>query len=322
MLKILVIQSKFYDFCQSSLIEGLHELSLQNKVKFYCTEQSNYSKVEGQYDHTLYDDNVAVKFGKDIADLIILCSNQEAKDGIAESIFRPDKTIFVDGEDFSKYRKNTEHFALYFKREMLLSLEHPSNVKPFPFAIENRYFFKSHDEILNNIKNKNIYLACMFGPHDETKPDRIWIENTLKNAKLENSVIGNMYDHKNKVAVDTGNRDHSNYYETLYNSKICVDGYGSLNCNAARMWEGFANGCFILTQPIKIYMPYSFIRGEHYLDFDDEDSLLEAVYNLDNDDYREKVATNCFKYVLENHTTIARVSYLLKECELAGVINE
>lgn len=315
--KVLVIQSPHYDFNASTLIEGLVTLENKNEVEFHCTETSNYGFKHLGYDNSLTEEE-AIEYGKE-ADIIALCSNNSVKEHICDKICMPEKTVYIDGEDTSPYKKNPEDFVLYFKREMLKSIEHPDNVKPFPFGCENRYFYA--EKLSNEMFNKKSFnVACMFGVHDDTKPDRRWIEQTLIDMDLKNSHIGQMFGGNAFTTIDTGNRDHEYYYKVLAHAKISVDGYGAYQCNACRFWESLANGCCLLTQPILIHMPNEFINNEDLIEFSTPEDLKEKVnFLLENPDICMKIAKKGYNKTYTYHTTEARAKNFLNECEKAGL---
>jgi len=316
---ILVIQTPHYDFCSASLIQGLIELKrLGEDIEIKCVETSNYAEVKDKYTYADFDDKFLKKCAKTDHFLCILTSNNNVQEHIAEQINRPENTIYIDGEDTSPYKKKPEDFPLYFKREMMLDIEHPHNVRPFPFAAENRYFNLQRFGI-RSWKDKTFNVSCMFGPHDDTKPWRRVIEAKLKTMELENSSIGPLYGGSPKAIIDTGNRDHSDYFHVLALSKISVDGYGAFGCNAARFWESLANQCCLITQPIKIHMHKPFLLDEHLLEFKNTENLEDYIKYSDPEAI-EKIAKNGFNHLRKYHTTEYRAKYLIDQCRNEGII--
>ena len=303
-MKILIIQSPNYDFQQSSLIEGLSELSKKDSsLIFKCTETSNYALT--QEDNHIIDSDV-ISYGKG-SDLIVLCSNNEVKEYLLELIDPEHKKIvYLDGEDSPLYRRNPSDFIYYFKREMLLEADHKKNVYPFQFGAEKRYF-KQHQE-------KEFFLTCMFGPHDDTKSWRKDIEFKLLKmniSKDKSTIIGQIYGNNQNI-IDTGNRNHQNYFESLSKSEISVDAYGSLGCQSGRFYEILANKCCLLTQKIRIHMPNEFLENYHYLEYN-LDNLEERVnYLSDNREEIQRIARNGYEHLIEYHTTEKRAEYFLE----------
>ena len=308
-MKILVIQSPHYDFNAATLIQGLHNCIINGAPhELMCTERSNYAELDGYYSHYEEDENVLKKFAIS-ADLIILCSNNNVKEYIAFDTGRDD-IVYVDGEDVHENKKNPMDFRFYFKREMRLNKKHHWNVHPFPFACEDRYFsaFKPLE--------KKFSVACMFGPHDNTKPWRTNIEEWLKQAKIPDSVIGQLYGGEAVYPkLDTGGRDHSDYYQVLANSKISVDAHGAYECNSARYWESLANGCVLLTRSNLIHMPYMYEDKIHLFEFEAEADLIYYIqYLITHDEKRIEMAKSAYEYTKKYHTTRARAEYLLDIC--------
>ena len=324
-MKILVIQSPYYDFCSSSLIEGLVELSKEKNIELLCSESSNYAQTK---EYSLYceSEQDLISFGER-ADIIVLCSNNGVKEYLLEKIGASLlKTVYIDGEDTSPYKKDPIHFVLYFKREMLTSIQHPGNVISFPFAAENRYFLKTRNKSFDEIWfQKDINFSCMFGPHDSLKPWRKRIEDKLLEIQLEkyfNSMIGQMYGGRLSVEIDTGNRDHSNYYENLYKSKISFDAYGAHGCQAARFYEILADGCCLATQKIRIYLPDNkdFVDGYDSIIYDENNIEEKLDFYLNDEARLYEIAKNGFEYVKKYHTSKARAKFFLKQCKSMNLI--
>ena len=70
-MQILVVQTKHYDGCAATLIEGLNFLSMQKVLSFNCTENSNYA-YSGELDFSIRDEDI--KHFADDADIIIIIS--------------------------------------------------------------------------------------------------------------------------------------------------------------------------------------------------------------------------------------------------------
>mgnify|MGYP001608225109 CR=1 FL=1 len=329
MIKILIVQTPFYDYSSSTIIEGLHCLKQKGEdIEFYCVENSNYAVFTEQskddpekmiaYNYKCTED-FARSFGKYSADLIITTSNTSVRKDIVEYIARRDKTIFIDGEDKWENKNLPTEFPLYFKREMRRDIEHPPNVRPFPFGAERRYFRYKGDW-----SQKRFTVSCMFGPNDKYKTFRVPIEQRLKDMKIENSVIGTLYGGGAVSSVNTGNRDHKHFYDVLAASKVSVDAHGAYECTTGRMWEALANCCCLLIRKPLIYFPETFMNGIHWFEYETEDGLELLVRIMLDPNNEEmivrKTAEESFKHLLKYHTTEVRAKYLLDCCREEGLI--
>ena len=137
-MKILVIQSPHYDFNAATLIQGLHNCIENGALhKLICAERSNYAELDGYYSYYEPDENTIKKYAIS-ADLIILCSNNNVKEYLAFDTGRDD-IIYMDGEDTHPYIKDPNNFALYFKREMRLNLDHPNNQLLFVYSRPSQF---------------------------------------------------------------------------------------------------------------------------------------------------------------------------------------
>ena len=187
-MKILVIQTPHYDFNSATLIEGLHCLIEKGEdIQLGCTEESNYAKTD-KWNYHLNDSQITTWIHE--ADIFAVTSNQGVREDLLNNT---DRVVYIDGEDTYPYKKDPSNYVLYFKREMRLSEEHVDNVRPFPFGIERRYYQQYSPDI-----QKDVFLSCMFGPHDDYKPWRKWIEQTC--ANLSSTKVN--YDNDNEQNIE------------------------------------------------------------------------------------------------------------------------
>lgn len=321
-MKILVIQTPEYDFCSATLIEGLHCLIEEGQdIELVTSEYGNYGQTN-QWNYCVDDEAKLIKCGNE-ADIVVVTSNRNVKEFLVQDSWK-DKLVFIDGEDTYPNIKDPSNYVLYFLREMRLSEYHADNVRPFPFGIERRYYQCMPHNFSEAELSKDIPVSCMFGPHDDMKPWRRWIESTLMENEKEGWVVGQNYggnrSHFNQVEVNTGDRDHFNYYNVLARSKITIDGYGAYGCNAARFWEGLANGCLVFTQPLLIHMPPS-DSGCYFIQFSDKaDLMIRLEYYLKHPRLLSILAKRGFEYGKKFHTTKARAQYFLRECKEIGLV--
>jgi len=345
MKKILIIQTPHYDFTTSNLIEGLHHLITRRKedIELFTTEESNYSYAYnlGLLNNYTMKEEEVVEYGQQEADIIVLTSNRDIKLNLVKKINRPEKMVYLDGLDEYNLADYPHKYVCYFKREFIVGTIYDENktdnMIPFPFGIENRYFTKYVDgdnlaiheldvSKLKFPKEKDIMFSCMFGKTDKMKPWRTWISNTIQGMALKNSVTSAVYGndglYKRKFYINTGGRYHYSYYESLYNARISVDGYGAFGASTSRFWESLANGCLVLSQPVRHAWPEGskLIEDEDYVAYADSDELIDKVRMLDKDlDLVDRIAKSGFKKVKKYHTSEARAKFFLKECKRFGL---
>jgi len=345
MKKILIIQTPHYDFTSSNLIEGLHHLIVRRNadIEFFTTEESNYSYAydKGLLNNYTMREEEVVDYGQQEADIIVLTSNREVKLHLVNKINRPEKMVYLDGLDEYNLADYPSKYVCYFKREFMVGTIYEenktNNMIPFPFGIENRYFTKFVDgdnlaiheldvSKLKFPKEKDIIFSCMFGKTDDMKPWRTWISETIQGMQLKDSITKPTYGsegiYKKKFYIKTGGRYHYNYYETLYNTKVSVDGYGAHGASTSRFWESLANGCLVLSQPVRYAWPEGseLIEDEDYVAFADSDELIDKVKMLEeNLDLVDKIAMSGFKKIKKYHTNKARAKFFLEECERFGL---
>ena len=314
-MKIAIISTPYYDFCASTLIEGLQVLSTIENIQFACTEKSNYAEYE-DYSSKYLDEREFIKFANE-ADVIVETSNNGVKTHLLNDINHSEKLVYIDGEDVYHNKRDTKDFVLYFKREMRKSIQWPSNVRPFPFAAENRYFKILHGK-------RTIDVSCMFGPHDNTKSWRVDYQNTALDIAKENECtyqIGPIYGGSNVVeSIDTGNRNHKNYYNILNQSLISIDAYGSYGCNSGRFWEILAAGACLFTTENLIHMPHLFEDGVNCIEYSNVGELKEKLrYCLKNREYTKNIAREGFLHLSKHHTTLERAMYFVDEIRKIGL---
>ena len=301
-MKILCIHPPHFDHSFATLSEGLKELKKEQEIEIKWTAKSNYADEK----HIL-SDGEAIEFGKE-ANLILVTSNNGVKHHIHEAIGDYSKTIYIDGEDSYQYRENPSRFAVYFKREMRLETDHHlSNVVPLPFAAESRYFYWKEGT------EKELDLSCTFGPSDDSKPWRPKIEDALKRAHFENSFIGQVSPSMWQQEGKTAGSDE--YYWTIARSKVSVSARGGQGANiCGRQFEVLANFSCLVDQRIYVAFDYPLINGIHYVAYDNENDVVDAVkYALEEDRWAE-IAKNSYEYTKKYHTSKARAIYFLLTC--------
>lgn len=323
-MKILVVNCIPYDYTVATLIEGLILYREEHEeFDFRCTETSNYGKSH-------YGDFVckgdSVSYANNEADFVILTSNNPNPQlaNVFNNILDPRKLIFLDGCDESAIYTNPNQFYLYFKRELTnKDWKENENVLPFTFGAEMRYFpFPlvpnsygfSADAYFERIwDQKNILAACLFGEGAE-KPMRAIIRKGLKeDFPDENIIYDCVYGGTEYPVLDTGDRHHDTYFNTLLQSSISIDAWGA-GVFTGRMFESLANGCCLFYQDFShIYFDKQFTNSKNCVIYKNRKDIKDWLEHLkDNPDQLKSIAKKGFMHLLENHTTLRRAEYLVE----------
>jgi len=303
-LKILCIHPPHFDHSFATVSEGLQEIrNKEGNLEVKWVENSNYADP----DHIL-SENEAIDYG-DEADLIIVTSNNDVNHRIHEQVGEYNKTVYIDGEDGFNYRETPARFAVYFKREMRVETDHHlANVEPLPFAAEKRYFHWTEGT------EKELDVSCTFGPSDGSKPWRPKIEDSLRRANFERSYVGqvspSMWEREGKTEGSDA------YYGTIARSKVSVSARGGQGASiCGRQFEILANFSCLVDQRIYVVFDYPLINGVHYVAYEDENDVSEAIKWCLKDDKWLEIASNSYEYVKKYHTSEARAKYFLAVCQ-------
>jgi len=313
---LFIIGPHHYCHSTAALIEGLNKLGT---MKVFSNANHNYCK------HPVFNLDTQIKVAK-MADYVLLAHSaleEKYKDKIQPLVdeVKDRVDIFLDGSDYFHYEDNPDKYKLYLKRELdstKLNGNH-NNVKPFIFAAEDRHFTKTLNASHYNLwRCKTDDLVCIMSAC-EKRPWRFDIMKSLQDAfgHSDKAFIGE-YREGEDATIDTGDRHHSGYFNKLLKASISVDSYG---CGEARQtgrfWESMANGCLVFYQPIEPYdWPYSYIDGDDFIVYNDNDELVEKVkYYLSNDEEARKIADRGFTKLLQHHTTQQRATQFLSLIE-------
>ena len=309
MKSVFVISPYHYCHCVATLVEGLQK----NGIKVFSNTNHNYVK------NQVFNVETAIKVAEK-TDVVVLAHSaleQKYKEVLSPLVNAVSVDVFLDGSDNHEYEAKPSDYKLYLKREFMGSTE--SNVHPFLFGIEDRYFAhtnKSHQEIWSN---KIDDLVCIMSACDK-RPWRFDIIESLKDTfdKDDTVFIGEYREGEALTSVDTGDRHFSGYFGKLLGSRISVDGYGAFAARqTGRFWESIANGCLVMYQTIKPYeWNNPFVDDEHFISYSDTDELIEkSCYYVGNPDKSEEIARKGYEHALNFHTTTHRANEFLLLCD-------
>ena len=314
MKNIFIIAPHHYDHSLATLVEGLMKI---DDIKVFSNSSFNYFK------NTATQLKTQILLAKK-ADIVVLAHS--ALESKYDHIIRPllaeiSVDVFLDGCDHRGYEGNPSDYKLYLKRELdLTRLDSYSNVIPFGFAAEDRFFSGgkvSHDDIW---KEKDGDLVCMLSIGQ--CPWRIDITKALQTAFPDHNnnkvYVGEFLQGPSLTTIDTGNRHFYKYFDKLLKSRISVAAYGAGECRqTGRLYESLANGCLVFYQPIAPFTwknPY--INEKHFIEFNDNDELIEKTkYYIHHPDEARRIASAGYQHLLEYHTTDIRGREFLSSCE-------
>jgi hypothetical protein len=298
------------DYLANTVFDGLIDLGIDFKTL------GNYPAPFDLSGHILSESDLITYMLS--ADLIILCWGKGSTNfALAEKVGRWDKTVFVDGSEVGKdnrwnpeITKQLEDMTYegqgaidkkmltkckkYFKREK----PYIRGVLPFPFGIERRYRHYNGQE-------KDIDIVCIFGQEDYPKM-RKEVRQIVEKSGLKvatKKTKGFTFDDNSKQA------GRNEFYEELARAKVGVS-VGGGGYDTARFWEILGNNCVLLTEKIDIEIPggFDYNRVIEFNDAVDFKQKLEEIKNnfpaLDIDEYNA---------IIQNHSTKARVQYLLDQ---------
>ena len=309
MKSVFIISPFHYCHCVATLVEGLQK----SGIKVFSNTNHNYVK------NQLFNIDTAIKVAEK-SDVVVLAHSaleEKYKEILLPLVNSVKVDVFLDGSDSKEYEAQPSDYKLYLKREYLGTTE--TNVHPFLFGIEDRYFAhtnKSHQEIWSN---KIDDLVCIMSAC-EKRPWRFDIIQSLKDTfdKDDTVFVGEYREGDALTSVDTGDRHFSGYFGKLLGSRISVDAYGAFGARqTGRFWESIANGCLVMYQNIEPYRwNNTFEDGIHFISYSDTDELIEkACYYVGNPDKAEEIARKGYCHALEYHTTSCRSNEFLSLCE-------
>lgn len=302
------------DYLANTVLDGLIDLGTEFKTT------SNYPAPFPLEPHILPEGEF-VEYARN-ADLIILCWGKGATNtALAEKIGKWEKTVFVDGSELGKDRRSDPVITEAVKamtydgigaidKEMLAKCKkyfrrekpYVNGILPFPFGIERRY------RHYNPEIKKDIDIVCIFGQEDfpkMRKEVREMVEKFGKKNKLVTATkktSGFTFDDSTKVA----GRD--DFYGLLARAKVGVS-VGGGGYDTARFWEILGNNCALLTEKIDIQIPGE-CNYSRVVEFKNAEEFAEKLELLPSN--FPELTLEEYNRIIENHSTKARVEYLLK----------
>lgn len=303
---VTIVPRGKYDYLAHSVIEGLRK----HKVNIIASDFGNtIEKSE------LYSEHDIIKHSHDADFIFAIWGKSPGRYHLLDKINKPEKTIYIDGSEWSFNGKSTKEQVLdskidplkrrgnpwindymigrvshYFKREC-----YPQDIEefgciPLPFAALDSYF--KHYTV-----KKEIDLYCSFGQ-----------VNTGLRQEIE-SECHKLGKNGLKVAI-TRDVPSSTYYELISKSYLAVDAFGGGECNA-RMFQILANQSCLFTEKPNILYPNPYVDGNtviHYKDI--HEFRHKLTYYLDNRATIRLITENAFEHTKKYHTSYARVKYI------------
>jgi len=313
-MKIIAITpNKKYDYLANATIEGLKE----NSITIIASDEGN-----GISQDDVYSDDEIVEHSKD-ADFIFAIwgkatNERPAKYYLLEKINRPDKTVFIDGAEWTFdgqprpksthakeakenplrrrgepwiWKEMNEYCKWHFKRECYQQDIEQFHCIPYPFASLKSYFLNP-----NPIKNREVDALCSFG-HNTTGL-REDVEKYFQTNYIHDLVFIGMY-------------PRDKYLYLMSKSKIVIDAWGGGDCNARR-WEGHANGAVMMIQKYNIIIPYPYVDGKNIIEYSTMDEFHDKFnFYMTHKERLPEMAKESYEHTVKFHTSKERIKYVL-----------
>ena len=333
-MKIVAIIPNREEFLACEVLKGLHRRGvelipsspLSNIRNAYARCSPISIGAEDIPDTKDYTDDEIIEHAKS-ADYIFVfwgkfASPYDATPGgkmyLLDKINEPDKTVFIDGSEWSytghmvsgQVRKDKldcskgmpwiwqemrDRVKWYFKRETFPEdvVEHGIIPCPYPFRIEDK----------QQLKVRDISLLCAFG-------------QTSTGLRAEVEEACHTISHSLPVIVGSQPGGRVNYLDLISRSHMIVDAWGGGDCNVRRS-EIHMNSVASIMQEWNILEPYPFIDGENVIFYNTVEEFKEkADFYLKNLDKLIEIGENGYKHGMEYHITEKRVQYIF------DIINE
>jgi hypothetical protein len=327
-MKIVLILPHREEFLACEVIKGLHRKGvelipsspLSNLSKLYRVGNDDIPNIRE------YSDDEIIEHSKSADYIFVLWSkfpSPYSKDPggkmyLVDKINEPDKTVFIDGSEYSttgyraagQSRKDKFNYSKgvpwiweemrdkvkwYFKRETFPEDVYEHNIIPcpYPFRVEDR----------QSNRKKDISLFCVFG-HLSTGL-RYEVDNVSRTLNHELPLI---------VGAQPGGRE--NYLNLMSKSYLVADAWGGGDCTVRRS-EAHMNSVALIMQKWNILEPHPFTDGENIITYNTADEFKDkAEFYLKDLDRLVQIGNSGYEHSISNHTTEKRVQYIF------DVINE
>ncbi len=177
-------------------------------------------------------------------------------------------------------------------------------------------FFGAHSWGFGMDKTNAVWLPCAYDPRWHN------CETLLDERSVDVCMIGSLYQSRmavinillfNGFSVTMGCSQVYEMANHLYNGAkiaLCTSIKGDLAC---RVFEGMAQGCVVLSDPLPDAEKIGLIEGKHYLVYRDEKTLIEFVGKIRDDlSMYKQISGEAMSWV-RKHTWQIRAQQILKE---------
>lgn len=186
-------------------------------------------------------------------------------------------------------------------------------IKPYKPVFNSSLFEKP---FVKNKNNQIIFFTRLWNPEEETNPEkkadivslnnsRIKVIKTCK-EKFGNIFIGGLEDseYTRKTAPKyISHPDETrklNYLKNVEKSNICITTRGLHNSTGWKFAEYISSSKAIISEPLQFSNPGNFSAGKNYLEFTNEEQLVNHINSLLNDNALiHDIMENNFKYYNE-----------------------
>ena len=244
-------------------------------------------------------------------------SNCGNKFFLLDEINRPEKTIFIDGSEWTAsgwknsyqekcikegVKKNfyrgepwidnfmRDRARWYFKRETYLQDYQQYGIIPLPYP--NRI---EDNKKLNTKKTRKYDLLVSFGQ----------IQTGLRSEIVKASELISK-----KFKVFNSFTDNNNFFSNIVNSYAVVDAWGAGNCNVRSQMVQI-NSIALIRQKWEILCPYPYIDGENIIEYANIQEYKEKCdYYLSNKELLIEIGNKGFEHSMNFHISEKRLEYI------------
>jgi len=209
---------------------------------------------------------------------------------------------------------------------------------PFPYPVMNQYM-DGAGHLSWGRRSRPISVLCSLRPRllaDMKDEDMVWQGGSVRNRVLlwlrrqkdlpEDAQVSSNKSHAGltggmfKSGISSGRRLlESKYKQLLRNAFVAVTANPSTYEGDHRLWEHFAVGNAVLSDHTYAPIPYGFVPGVHYAEFDTkdlpgrEDAFHDTLRQLlRNDTETTAMACRGFQHAARHHRSVSRVDYIVR----------